>query len=142
MIWWVWQVKKPDWQKGFSTLLSQGYVGIIMLKCVKELKQLVNDRVNEDLIRQRSRFLKALSDSTRLKIIELLNVREMCVCEIMAALDLTQPTASHHLNLLENAGLLNDRREGKWVFYSLANPEIPKILEKIHSTKKPTLREH
>jgi ArsR family transcriptional regulator len=111
-------------------------------KCVKELKQLVNDRVNEDLIRQRSRFLKALSDSTRLKIIELLNVREMCVCEIMAALDLTQPTASHHLNLLENAGLLNDRREGKWVFYSLANPEIPKILEKIHSTKKPTLREH
>jgi ArsR family transcriptional regulator len=43
----------------------------------------------------------------------------MCVCEVMVALDLTQPTASHHLRILENIGLVKDRKDGKWVFYSL-----------------------
>ncbi len=100
---------------------------------VKALRRLVENRVNEQSVKQQSRILKALSDPTRLKILKLLSVREMCVCEIMAAFDLTQPTASHHLNMLESAGLLKDRREGKWIFYSLANPDIPKFLEKVHS---------
>jgi ArsR family transcriptional regulator len=42
----------------------------------------------------------------------------------MVALDLTQPTASHHLRILENVGLVKDRKEGKWVFYGIANPEL------------------
>jgi ArsR family transcriptional regulator len=41
----------------------------------------------------------------------------------MVALDLTQPTASHHLRILENVGLVKDRKEGKWVFYALHDPE-------------------
>jgi len=49
----------------------------------------------------------------------LLSSREMCVCEVMVALDLTQPTASHHLRILENVALVKDRKDGKWVFYSL-----------------------
>ena len=99
---------------------------------VRELKQLVKTQADDESIKEQSKVLKSLSDPTRLKIIRLLGVRDMCVCEIMAALDLTQPTASHHLNILENAGLLRDRREGKWIFYSLANPDLPKFLEKIH----------
>ena len=89
-----------------------------------ELKQLVEDVGNLKSIDRQSRFFKALASETRLKILKILNVREMCVCEVMVALDLTQSTASHHLNLLENAGLVSDRKEGQWVFYSIANPQL------------------
>ena len=72
----------------------------------------------------KSKVFKALADSIRLRILGLLSSREMCVCEVMVALGLTQPTASHHLRILENVGLVKDRKEGKWVFYSIANPEL------------------
>jgi ArsR family transcriptional regulator len=65
-----------------------------------------------------------LADETRLRILKLLEVREMCVCEVMVTLGLTQPTASHHLGILENAGLVRDRKEGKWVFYRIADPKF------------------
>ena len=73
-------------------------------------------------------MFKALADETRLKILRLLAKREMCVCEVMAALDLTQPTASHHLRILEHTGLVKDRKDGKWVFYSLADPVVMRSL--------------
>jgi len=82
-------------------------------------------------VKMRSRLFKALADKTRLKILMLLDIREMCVCEIMVALDLTQPTASHHLGILEIVGLLTDRREGKWVFYSLKNKRIMKLIKEL-----------
>ena len=94
------------------------------LKHEAELKQLVEDVENLDLIDKQSRVFKALGNEKRLKILKILSVREMCVCEVMVALDLTQPTASHHLNLLENAGLVKDRKEGQWVFYSIAKPTL------------------
>jgi ArsR family transcriptional regulator len=81
--------------------------------------------------RRQSRFFKALADETRLRILGLLGVREMCVCEVMVALGLTQPTASHHLGLLENAGLVNARKEGKWVFYSIASSDLLANLQKL-----------
>jgi len=73
-----------------------------------------------------------LADEIRLRIVKLLGVREMCVCEVMIALGLTQPTASHHLGLLENAGLVKDRKKGKWVFYSIANPKLLHNMKKIN----------
>ncbi|MEM2896293.1 MAG: metalloregulator ArsR/SmtB family transcription factor [Candidatus Bathyarchaeia archaeon] len=94
-------------------------------KYVMELKELTRSKVDEQSVKLQSKIFKALSDPTRLKIIKLLSVRDMCVCEIMVALDMTQPTASHHLNILENAGLVRPRREGKWIFYSLTNSDIP-----------------
>jgi ArsR family transcriptional regulator len=84
------------------------------------------------VVDKQSRFFKALADETRLKILRLLDVREMCVCEIMVALDLTQPTASHHLGLLENAGLVKARKEGKWVFYSIADPKLIENMRKLN----------
>jgi len=89
-----------------------------------ELKKLVADVVEPDLIERQARLLKALADETRLKMLRLLSLREMCVCELTVALNLTQPTASHQLNILKNVELLKVRKEGKWTFYRVAKPTI------------------
>jgi ArsR family transcriptional regulator len=70
------------------------------------------------------RLFKALSDETRLRIVKLLENGELCVCDIVAALDMVQPKVSFHLGVLKNAGLLKDRKKGKWVHYSLDESEM------------------
>lgn len=67
-----------------------------------------------------SRLFKALSDETRLRIFALLCQGEMCVCDIMAVLDLPQSTVSRHLAYLRNHDLVEDRRQGLWMYYRLA----------------------
>ncbi|MEM2967849.1 MAG: metalloregulator ArsR/SmtB family transcription factor [Candidatus Bathyarchaeia archaeon] len=89
----------------------------------EELKDLADKELSNEKAEVRSKIFKALADPTRLRILGLLYAREMCVCEVMVALDLTQPTASHHLGILENVGLVKKRKEGKWVFYRLADPK-------------------
>jgi len=64
-------------------------------------------------------FLKLIADSNRLRILALLVRGERCVCDIETPLDLPQNLTSHHLAVLKRAGLVRDRREGKWVYYSL-----------------------
>jgi ArsR family transcriptional regulator len=124
---------KPRISKRLNRLIKSGICPTEdALKYADELKQLADKVATIEAADKRSRFFKALADETRLRILRLLEVREMCVCEVMVALDLTQPTASHHLGLLENAELVRDRKEGKWVFYSIANPEL---LENMHKFK-------
>ena len=65
------------------------------------------------------KIFKALSDETRLRIIKLLEHGELCVCDIVAALGMVQPKVSFHLGVLKNSGLLQDRKQGKWVHYHL-----------------------
>ena len=93
-----------------------------------ELKMLASQLADEELIDTKTRLLKSLANETRLKMLRLLNEREMCVCELTVALDLTQPTASHHLNILENMRLIKDRKEGKWVFYSVSKTKLVQSL--------------
>lgn len=100
-------------------------------KYAGELKKIADNGVSLENSKSKSRVFKALADSIRLRILGLLSSREMCVCEVMVALDLTQPTASHHLRILENVGLVKDRKEGKWVFYSIANPELFEGMRKL-----------
>jgi len=64
-------------------------------------------------------FYKALGDEVRLKILQMLSEQEMCVCEIIDRLDMSQPAVSHHLKILRQAGLVKDSRDGKWIYYSL-----------------------
>jgi len=64
-------------------------------------------------------ILKALSDETRLRIINLLYVKELCVCDIVETLNITQTKASRHLQYLKNAGLVKDRKHAQWTYYSM-----------------------
>jgi ArsR family transcriptional regulator len=67
---------------------------------------------------------KALSDETRLRIIKLLEQGELCVCDIVAALDMVQPKVSFHLNALKEAGLIRDRKQGRWIHYRLDTSDM------------------
>jgi ArsR family transcriptional regulator len=69
-------------------------------------------------------IFKALSDETRLRIIKLLEHGELCVCDITAVLQSSQPKVSFHLSTLKEAGLIKDRREGKWIHYSLTESDM------------------
>jgi len=69
-------------------------------------------------------IFKALSDETRLRIVKLLERGELCVCDITAALDMVQPKVSFHLSALKDAGLIKDRKQGKWIHYSLNEKDL------------------
>lgn len=69
-------------------------------------------------------IFKALSDETRLRIIKVLEGGERCVCDIAAALDMSQPKISFHLSTLKEAGIIKDRREGKWIHYSITEHDM------------------
>jgi ArsR family transcriptional regulator len=81
-------------------------------------------------------LFQSLDDETRLRVLALLlEEGELCVCDLMAALQLPQSTVSRHLSHLKNAGWLKDRREGVWCYYSIASG-----LGKIHQFLIPVLR--
>ena len=82
-------------------------------------------------IRDAERLFGMLGDSNRIKILLLLSKREMCVCEIESALKLSQPTTSHHLTLLEQAGLLQRSKRGKWVFYKVIALPVVGLVRKM-----------
>jgi len=73
-------------------------------------------------MRDKTKIFKALSDPKRLRIIKMLEKKQLCVCEITAILKLATSTVSKHLYLLREAGLIVDTKEGKWVNYKL-NPQ-------------------
>jgi ArsR family transcriptional regulator, arsenate/arsenite/antimonite-responsive transcriptional repressor len=79
-----------------------------------------------------SRFFKVLADEARLEMLWLLfNHQELCVCDIMAAMQITQSKASRHLAALRNAGLATDRKEGLWSYYSLRTVEDELVRENL-----------
>jgi DNA-binding transcriptional ArsR family regulator len=121
------QTRKSD--KRLERLICSGLRPLESLKNYADrLTTLAEQLADSDTLRTKSRLLKALANETRLKMLWLLSIREMCVCELTLALDLTQPTASHHLNILQNVGLVRDRKDGKWVFYKVAKPKLTENL--------------
>ena len=73
-------------------------------------------------MRRAARLFHALSDETRVALVEMLRDGERCVCELQDALDAAQSRLSFHLRVLKDAGIVSDRKEGRWVYYAL-NPE-------------------
>jgi len=82
------------------------------------------------------KIFKALSNETRLKIVELLLEGEKCVCEIVPFTKRSQSNVSIHLAKLEDLGIVESRREGKSVYYKIKNKKVKKILEIIKSDEK------
>lgn len=81
-------------------------------------------------LQQQASVLQALADDTRLKMIQLLARHDsLCVCEIQEAFDLGQPTISHHLKILRDAGLLDTQRRGKWAYYALRRDALKDLTQ-------------
>ena len=82
-------------------------------------------------------FFKALADENRLKIIDMLSVREICACEILEGLAITQSTLSHHMKILCECSLVKARRAGKWTHYRLNKAMVKSLKAFIsHITSK------
>ncbi len=75
------------------------------------------------------KVFKAAADATRLKILKLLIKGELCICEIMLALKKPQSSISHNLTVLEDAGLIKERKEGKWCHYRLSDESVIEMIE-------------
>lgn len=83
-------------------------------------------------------ILKALSDETRLHIIDMLSCNELCACDILASFNLSQSTLSYHMKILIDAGVVNSQRNGLWTRYSINEEtfdELVKILPDLYKTK-------
>jgi ArsR family transcriptional regulator len=83
-----------------------------------------------------TKILKALSDPTRLKIVELLKKGEICACKFVPFTKKAQPTVSQHLRILENAGIVKSRKEGKMIFYSIIDSRIFDLIKLIKEISK------
>jgi ArsR family transcriptional regulator, arsenate/arsenite/antimonite-responsive transcriptional repressor len=91
-----------------------------------------------------STVFKALSDETRLRILKLLEGGELCVCHVVAAFNMSQSKVSFHLGVLKTAGLLKDRKEGKWMHYRIDNSDLFRrflVLSVIEKIPEETLEE-
>ena len=83
----------------------------------------------EDTLYDLTELFRIFADSTRVRILYVLEVSEMCVCDLAVVLGMTQSAISHQLRALKNARLVKARRDGKTVFYSLADQHVKTILD-------------
>ena len=112
--------------------------------CVERLARLTGDRckaknagsrlkkltdiIDESELAAEAEIFKAMSDPCRLAILKLLREGELCVCEIMTAIDRPQSSTSHHLSILRRAGLVKERKEGKWSRYRLSEGAVIEMM--------------
>lgn len=92
----------------------------------------------EKIYADTAKMLKALSDAKRLQIVDMLSCGELCGCEILEEFQITQPTLSHDMKVLKEAGIVTDRREGKNIYYTLNR----NALEAMHDTLGIVFREN
>ncbi|MCE7699422.1 MAG: metalloregulator ArsR/SmtB family transcription factor [Methanobacterium paludis] len=104
---------------------------ICEIECIHEeaVKQAKSNMMDESVLLEVSETFKIFSDLTRLKILQALYQKELCVCDLAAVLDANQSTISHQLRLLRNKNLVKFRKEGKVAYYSLADEHVVKIME-------------
>jgi DNA-binding transcriptional ArsR family regulator len=95
-------------------------------RCLQVCAQIKN--IDEGELTAEMKVFKAVADATRLKILKLLSSGELCICELMLALKRPQSSVSHNLSILEDAGLVKERKEGKWCRYRISDGAVTDML--------------
>ncbi len=110
-------------------ILWPGFMEIRALareRCLQVCTQV--KKIDEEDLTAEMKVFKAAADATRLKILKLLSGGELCICEIMLALKRPQSSISHNLSILEDAGLVKERKEGKWCRYRISDGAVTDML--------------
>ena len=102
---------------------------------VNKLRSLTNN-IDEKELEAEAEIFQAMSDPCRLKILTLLKEGELCACEIMIGLDRPQSSTSHHLSILKDAGLIKERKDGRWSRYRLSEGAIIEMLNMVKLMKE------
>jgi len=100
---------------------------------------LVGEPVSEENAAALAQVFKALGDPVRIRLVSLIGAHqggEVCVCDLTIAFELTQPTISHHLKVLRQAGIIDSERRGTWVYYRL----VPAALDRVAALLSGTAR--
>lgn len=105
---------------------------------VDKIRSIVN-RIDELEVGEEAEIFKAMADPCRLKILMLLREGELCVCEIMIGLDRPQSSTSHHLSILKDAGLIRERKDGRWSRYRLSEGAVIEMLNMVKLMKEATI---
>ncbi|MFD4557282.1 ArsR/SmtB family transcription factor [Streptomyces sp. NPDC058469] len=102
---------------------------------------LLTEPMDQDQAMDLARVFKALGDPVRLRLLSMIASRaggEICVCDLTPAFDLSQPTISHHLKLLKQAGLIGSERRGTWVYYRLVPETTDRLAQVLTRPAEPT----
>jgi len=105
-------------------------------ECKVNKLRLMTSKLDERQIEADAEIFKAMSDPCRLKILSLLRDGELCVCEIMVAVDRPQSSTSHHLSILKEAGLIRERKDGRWSRYRLSEGAVIEMLNLVKLMKE------
>jgi ArsR family transcriptional regulator len=95
----------------------------------------ITEKIDELALDVEAEIFKAMADPCRLKILMLLREGELCVCEIMIGLDRPQSSTSHHLSILKDAGLIKERKDGRWSRYRLSEGAVIDMLNLVKLMK-------
>lgn len=101
----------------------------------------LTQRRSVEMERKTVKIFRALGDPNRIRIMKMLEVRELCVCEVKEVLALSNSTVSKHLSLLHDAGLIKQTREGKWVNYAINSKSEDELVRSVVSLLKSSLTE-
>jgi len=105
-------------------------------ECKVNKLRCITTRLDETQIKAEAEIFKAMADPCRLKILSLLREGELCVCEIMVAVDRPQSSTSHHLSILKDAGLIKERKDGRWSRYRLSEGAVIEMLNLVKLMKE------
>jgi len=94
-----------------------------------QIAQLLEHRPDDDAIQPQHQVFRALANEDRLRLLAALRGGERCGCELMVILDAPQSTVATHLRKLRDAGLVNDRKKGKWNYYRIADTAVMDVLD-------------
>lgn len=116
-------------EKGGIRMINHNVECCDECKTHEDLLKIVNDNMpDEDELYDLAELFKVFGDSTRIRILFVLFESEVCVCDLAETLNMTQSAVSHQLRILKQAKLIKNRREGKSIFYSLADGHVRTII--------------